>query len=366
MRTRSAIIVIAGVMCALSFAAVSPAVDRNDASSSPTFEDVLRLKGEISLSLPDSSRMITLGPYGLGVNSTGFVVADGLRREIFWFSPRGEFQGHQTLDSLGGPQCTRGFAVSVPEKGHTIAIYDRLTNSAIGIDRRTMQISVLKMSDWRVDGWATREGDSFGIGLAFTKEPRILLKSFDGHTLNTVYDITHVLKSPRSYGQTVWDATVTRLNDGGFLILQGNSFTISKHSSDGSLLQTSTTVPQGFIGMTEVDSIADRKKWMEDLKRSSSALSIATSKGFVLVGWVDAQTGKAYLTILDSNLNMRIQRISVPQGLIPYLYTAGNSIYLRRVSDSNTCGLPGADPSAGGNIEPLKLNRYELDDSLLR
>lgn len=366
MRIPFVVIVMAAAMCASSFAAASTAVDQDDSSSSPTFEDVLRLKGEISLSLPDSSRMITLGPNGLGANANGFVVADGVRREIFWFSPRGELQDHHILDSLGGPQCISGLRVSVPEKGNAIAVYDGLTNSAIGIDRRTMQTSVLKMSDWRVDGWVTREGDSYGLGLAFTKEPQILLKSFDGHRLNTVCDITHVLKSPRSFGQTVWDATGTGLKDGGFLILQGNSFTISKHSSNGSLLQTSTTVPQGFMGMTEVDSIADRKRWMEDLKRSSSALSIATSKGFVLVGWVDAQTGKAYLTILDSNLKMRIQRISVPQGLIPYLYTAGDSIYLRRVSETNTCGLPGTDPRVSGNAEPLKLNRYELDESLIR
>ena len=67
--------------------------------------------------------MITLGPNGLGANANGFVVADGVRREIFWFSPRGELQDHHILDSLGGPQCISGLRVSVPEKGNAIAVY---------------------------------------------------------------------------------------------------------------------------------------------------------------------------------------------------------------------------------------------------
>lgn len=366
MRHRAATFVVVTLMCALSSVSVSQVVEGIDASSPPTFEELLHFTNEVLLSLPDSSHLATLGPYGLGAHSKGFVVADGLRREIFWFSSRGELQAQKKLDTLGGPQCMSGLKVSVPEAGDMVAIYDGLTNSAIGIDRHTMQTTILKMSDWRVDSWASRAADSYGIGLAFKKDPQILLKSFDGHRLHTVCDITHVLKSRRSYGQTIWDAVITGVEDGGFLVLQGNSFTITKHASDGSLLRTSTRIPQGFKRMTEVDSIADRTKWMEDLKHSSSALSIVTSKGFVLVGWVDVQTGKAYLTILDSALKILIQKVPIPQGLIPYLYTAGGSIYLRKVSDTNTCGLPGADPSIGGAGEPLKLNRYELVESLLR
>ena len=69
---------------------------------------------------------------------------------------------------------------------------------------------------------------------------------------------------------------------------------------------------------------------------------------------------------IDSNLRMRLPKVAIPEGVIPNLYMSGNSIYLRKVSESNTCGLPGVDLSALRNGEPLRLIEYELNESLLQ